>query len=86
LGHTEDLKNGTCDLSSLVLGVAGGLTTRAAFTAKAAAWLIKQASGVDRRLPIVILQREYKKRVKHNETELNRRVYTVFMERRLHDY
>jgi len=56
--YTEDLKNGTCGLSSLVLSVIGrvqgnGLAISAVFTAKVAAWTTAQVSGDGRPWPTV---------------------------------
>jgi len=74
VGHTKDLKNGTCDLSSLVLGVDGWVqgnsSTSAAFTLKAATWPKVQESG-DGCRPLA--DKEYKS--EYNETELNSRPF-----------
>jgi len=63
-GHTEDLKNGTCGLSSLVLSIDGRvqgnsslavlrLATSAAFTVKVATWPTVQVSGDGRCRPLL---------------------------------
>jgi len=70
VGHTEDLKNGTFDLSSLVLRVdmwvckvtvhtrwRHWLDTSAAFTAKPAAWPTAQAYGDGRPRITLLLKR-----------------------------
>jgi len=74
----QDLKNGTCALSSFLLSVNGWVQRNGShamltghpvlFTAKSAVWPTTQASGDGRRRPLVTLRKEYKS--EYNETEV----------------